>query len=160
MNVHRACLRLSGSYFHTRSHGWHIRVLCACFWLCRFNRCLKSLTTHSWRLLMCGHQEGSKVDFYFSLRSWVRTALKASNTKPPLSRKVFSRQAGVWGHIGLKHWVPALWKCPQLIEKKSVFFWCLNQDCGHVGHVTVSSKADLCSQLRDSSALLYKKLWY
>lgn len=49
-------------------------------------------------------------------------ALKASNTKPPLSKKVFSRQAGVRGQIGLRHWEPALWKCPQLLEKKKCIF--------------------------------------
>lgn len=48
--------------------------------------------------------------------------MKASNTKSPLSRKVFSCQAGVWGQIGLRHWKPALWKCPQLIEKKKCIF--------------------------------------
>ena len=122
MNVHRAYLRLSGFYFHTPGHGWHIRVLCVCFQLCRFNRCLNSLTTHSWRLLMCGHQEGSKVDSPPPPRSWVRMALKASNTKPPLSKKVFSCQAGVRGQRGLRHWEPALWKCPQLLEKKKCIF--------------------------------------
>lgn len=152
MNVHRTCSRLWGVLL---SYTWlwmarqgALRVLVIQI---QYNLDIASLLIAEgcW----CKHQEGSKVCGLSRFYSWEAELERlwwCPTPSPPCQGTFFLIRLefeGSWA-CRLRHWKPALWKCPYLIKKEGASFWCLNQ-WWMCGHVTVFLTANLFSQLRE-----------
>lgn len=116
-------LDYEGSYFHTPGCGWHGRVLRVLVIQIQYNLDIASLLTAEgcW----CKHQEGSKLCGLSRFYSWAAELERlwwCPTPSPPCRGTFFLIRlefGGSWA-CRLRHWKPALWKCPYQ-ERRWIF---------------------------------------